>query len=109
MKHLAIIAALLASVSFAYAQDDIKPAEKPADAPVATPAPIPNPPAKFYLELDQADLNALSMAINELPKRIADPLVLKLNSQITNQAVQAKVAAEYTTSMEKGDKVKRHK
>lgn len=106
MKNLAIIAALLASVSFAHAQDDTKPAEKPTEAPVAAPTPIVNPPAKFYLELDQGDLNALSTAINELPKRIADPLVLKLNSQITNQAVQAKVAAEYSTSMEKPKKHK---
>jgi hypothetical protein len=48
---------------------------------------------KVYLELDPADLNALSIALNELPKRVADPLILKLNEQLKNQ-MQVREAAE---------------
>jgi hypothetical protein len=51
------------------------------------PAPSPTPPApvKYYLEIDQGDLNAISQALIELPKKVADPLILKLNAQLQRQ------------------------
>jgi len=61
----------------------------------------------FYIEVDQGDLNALSTAINELPKRIADPLILKINGQLQ---VQAKISADYATATDtKGKKPKKEK
>jgi len=55
----------------------------PINPPPATPAvTAPPPPPKFHLEIDQADLQAISQALNELPKKIADPLILKLNAQL---------------------------
>lgn len=114
MKKLAIIAALLASVSLAHAQDAAKPPETPADAsappaaqstapaPQATPA--PSQPARFYLEMDQGDINALNACVQELPKRVADPLVLKINGQLT---VQAKIAADFTAAMTGKPKVRK--
>lgn len=75
----------------------------PTPAPTETPAPVapPSPPAApvakvFYLEVDGNDLTAISQALMELPKKIADPLVLKLNAQLQAQEkiVAAKTAAE---------------
>lgn len=43
-------------------------------------------PQKFHLELDQTDLNALARVIDELPKKIADPLIIKLQTQLAAQA-----------------------
>lgn len=79
----------------------------------ATPTPTPTPitetaspsapaispaPQRFYLEVDQSDLQALSQALNELPKRVADPIILKLNAQLQpaaqSQIVENKAAAE---------------
>lgn len=83
------LAGLLVSTC-AFAQDDdpiqVSPEKAAAAAAHAQQNAIPE---KFHLELDAADLNSLSIAINELPKRVADPLVLKLNEQIKAQ-VQAK-------------------
>src|SRR5262245_321720 len=42
-------------------------------------------PKTFTLEVDAADLQLLGAAINELPKRVADPLAAKLNAQIQRQ------------------------
>lgn len=59
-------------------------------APAATPAtPAPALAQKFWLEVDANDLAAISQALNELPKRVADPLVLKLNAQLAAQAQTA--------------------
>jgi len=101
VKKLVIIAALLATVSFAHAQDAAKPPETPTDAPNQAQAPVVDPkptvaPTKFYLELDQNDINALNAVIQELPKRIADPFILKINGQL---AVQARIAADYTAAV----------
>lgn len=52
------------------------------DKPAAPPAP---PPSVYFLAVDQADLNLLSAAINELPKKLADPLFAKLQGQIGKQ------------------------
>jgi hypothetical protein len=84
---LAVVAILVATSAFA---------EEPAPnlAPATIPAPATAPaPAKYYLELDQADLNAVSEALLGLPKRVADPLILKLNGQLQAQE-QLKAAAD---------------
>ncbi len=86
--RLALAFALLATSALAEDAPAIPtPVERPA--PAATPA-----PAKYYLEIDQSDLAPLSQALNELPKRIADPLILKLNAQIQSQQEPIKAAAE---------------
>ena len=88
MKLKMVLAALLVTTS-AFAEDAAPTtAPSPPPAPAATPA-----PEKYYLELDQADLNAVSQALNELPKRVADPLILKLNGQLQAQE-QIKAAAD---------------
>ena len=55
-------------------------------------------PQVYHLDVDANDLVNMGTAFNELPKRIADPLIAKLQSQIIvqNQAVAdaAKKAAE---------------
>ncbi len=87
MKYIALAALLLSSA--AMAQD------LPAPAGAVIPIPQPNPaigmqqPAEhlFYFEVTQADVQAIGTALNELPKRIADPLILKLNKQLELQAV----------------------
>lgn len=42
-------------------------------------------PATFQLEVDQADLGVLSTALMELPKKIADPMINKINGQLAKQ------------------------
>jgi len=69
----------LATGAFA---EDAAPA--PTPAPVTTPA-APAAPVKYYLEVDAADLDALSKAIADLPFKVANPLLLKLNGQLKIQ------------------------
>jgi len=59
-----------------------------AEEPVPTPSPPMSQvtPQLFYFEVDQNDINAISSALNELPKRVADPLILKLSGQLKAQA-----------------------
>lgn len=42
-------------------------------------------PSTFHLEVDQADLAAISNALMELPKKVADPIINKLNAQLQKQ------------------------
>lgn len=44
------------------------------------------PPQKFIFEVDQNELNAIAQGLNELPKRVADPLLQKLTIQLQAQA-----------------------
>lgn len=86
MKRLAYdlfaVAILISGLTGALAQD-----AAPVTAPIEAAAPVaPAAPAKFTLEVDQADLNAISQALLELPKRVADPLITKLNAQLAAQA-----------------------
>ena len=99
--RLAAIALLLATSAFA--EDAAAPTPSPEKAAPAAPA----APAKYYLELEQADLNAISQALMELPKRVADPLILKLNGQLQAQE-QLKAAADksLTDAVEKARKRK---
>lgn len=62
----------------------IKPA-KSAEAP------------KYTIELEQADLGTLSQALNELPKRLADPLIAKINVQLQTQAAKQQAETEAKT------------
>lgn len=79
----------LYTVTGAFAQDDdpiqVSPEKTAAAAAQAQQSALPE---KFHLELSQADLSSLSVAINELPKRVADPLIVKINEQLKAQ-VQA--------------------
>ena len=101
-----VAAVLILQVSgavYALAQDAAPPAP-PAEA--AAPAASPAPLTKFYLEVDQADLQLISQALVELPKRLADPLIMKLNAQLQAPA-QAKIgenkdAAEKPKPSKKG-------
>lgn len=102
MKLGLIVAALLVATS-AFAED-----AAPTPLPPEKPAPAaPAAPAKFYLEVDQADLNAIAQGINELPKRVADPLLLRLTGQLQAQE-QLKAAADKAIS-EPVEKAKRRK
>ncbi len=104
MKHYLTIAVLLLSTS-AMAQD-IPPqpptASPDASSPVVAPIPTPQPkPAigpqqpvehLFYFEVTQTEVQQIGQALNELPKRIADGLILKLNAELQ---LQAKIAEQY--------------
>jgi hypothetical protein len=57
------------------------------------PAPLPLP-TTFHLEVDQADLAAISNALMELPKRVADPIINKLNTQLQKQMEAARKPPE---------------
>ena len=88
LSGLAIVAMLGPSGAFA---EDVAPNQSAQEkAPVAAPAPEQSapvsPPTKFWLEVEQSDLASLAQALNELPKRLADPLLLKLSGQLQPQA-----------------------
>lgn len=99
----------LYTVTGALAQDDDPiqvPVEKATPTPpAAQPAPPQQPaPPKFYLEVDQNDLAVLGAALNELPKKIADPVVLKLNGQLSPPA-----QAQITANKDSAEKAKKGK
>jgi hypothetical protein len=52
------------------------------------------PPQTFTLSVDQTDIGHIGQALNELPKRVADPLISKLNAQIQAQVAERNRAAE---------------
>lgn len=93
----AIVLAILTAAAVSHARaEDAAPTPSPSEtpAPVASPAPpaAPTPTGvapgavHFYLEVDQADIGYISQALNYLPKYVADPLILKLNAQLSAQA-----------------------
>jgi hypothetical protein len=73
--------ALLFVATTASAQDAPKPEAPPA--PTETKA-APAPP-KFKIELEQGDIATLNQCIGELPYKVAQPFVTKLNIQINPQ------------------------
>ncbi len=91
-----------------------EPTPSPSTSPSETPAPQASQPAssatpqptKFWVELDQSDLATIGSALNELPKRIADPMILKINGmlQAQQQIVANKDAAEKAKADKKGKK-----
>ena len=95
-----MLAMLLATtaIGVALAQNgNPSPSPSPTPEPQASPAsPSQNGPSKFYLEVSPEDIQAISTALNELPKRVADPLILKLNGQLQKQS-EIKAAAEAAT------------
>lgn len=103
MKKLALLALLLSTT--AYAQDAAQPTETPAPVaaptqpPAAMPAPVAAPavPANYYFELTPADLNALAQGLNELPKKIADPILMKMDAQM--RAQQPKIEDGYKAAV----------
>ena len=67
----------------------------PTPAPQASqPAPSIQVPTTFQLEVDQADLAAISNALMELPKKVADPIINKLNAQLQKQMQAAQATAK---------------
>ena len=100
---LLLAVAMWAIVWIHAARAEDAPAPPPAETGIPTSTP-PAPAAKFYLELDPTDLQSLSQAINELPKRVADPLILKINTQLQNQALIAAPAKEAADKAKKGKK-----
>lgn len=51
------------------------------------------PRTEFYLKFDNNDLQILSTAAMELPKKIADPFIAKMQAQLAAQTQQANEAA----------------
>lgn len=49
---------------------------------------------EYNLRVTPTELNALGAAINELPKKIADPLLAKLTAQVQEQNAAAKKAED---------------
>lgn len=96
---------LLATIVIgAAAAQDASPTPSPTPAPQASPAfpaPSPSAPLKFYLEVSPEDLQSISTALNELPKKIADPLIVRLNAQLQRQAEIAKGREEALKAPEK--------
>lgn len=91
---IAVMAFAAALTPYQAPAQEASPTSTPTET--AAPAPAPAAPRLYYLEVDANDLQAISNGINELPKRIADPLVLKLNAQLKaqDQITAAKAKAE---------------
>lgn len=89
--RIAIVAIFVATSAFAQDTGQSAPApasaiqEPPQGVPAATSNVVSVGPQQFNLVLDQNDLAALSIALNELPKRVADPLIMKINAQLQAQ------------------------
>jgi hypothetical protein len=76
-KYIAVSAVFLfVFVSPVFAADEGKPPEAPAAAPAAQ---------VFTFHVDGAEIGWIGQALNELPKKIADPIINKLNSQLAPQ------------------------
>lgn len=60
-------------------------------------------PGMFYLEVEASDLKAIGDALMELPKKIADPVVMKLNAQLQEQAKIAQAREEALKAPKKAD------
>ena len=56
----------------------------PAPPAAAAPAPVQAPLA-YTLSVTPEDLQNIGAVLQDLPKRIADPLITKLNAQINEQ------------------------
>lgn len=100
-----LLAAMIVVDAFAQeAPSSPAPPEKAAPA-AAVPAPVG--PPRYYLEVDANDLDVLSKAIADLPFKVANPLLLKLNGQLQVQD-QMKAAADkvITDATEKAKKRK---
>ena len=102
MKFNLVLVALLLSTC-AFAEDaPSAPPQPEKTAPAATAA-----PQRYYLEVDAADLDVLSKAIAELPFKVANPMLLKLQGQLKVQD-QLREAADKAIT-EPVDKAKKRK
>ncbi len=102
MKYLTLAVLLLSSTAYAQeatmAPDASKPQAGVSAQPTSPAAPAPSAgQQKLYFEVEPSDVQAISQALNELPKRVADPLILKLNAQLQ---IQAKIMADRAKAME---------
>lgn len=80
MKRLILLAALLASPAFA---EESVTAPTTSPAPTATPTPATPPTTVWRIEeLEAADINTINQCIMELPKKIADPFISKINAKL---------------------------
>jgi hypothetical protein len=80
-------------VSPVFAADEGKSPEAPAAAPAAQ---------VFTFHVDGAEIGWIGQALNELPKKIADPIINKLNAQLAPQiAKTAPPAAAPAAPVEK--------
>ncbi len=86
MKYLAILALLLLSTS-AYAEDAPKPKDISGNLGAESVVqPFVIPAGAYVFVLENADLNTLAAAIQELPMKTAQPLLAKLQGQAQEQA-----------------------
>ena len=75
MKKLTLLAILF--VTPALAEDAVTPT--PVNAPAEA---KPTLPGHLTLDLDQTDLGVLNQCIGELPYKVANPFVQKINSKL---------------------------
>lgn len=61
-------------------------------------------PKEYHLTLTPQEVEALGAGINELPKRVADPLLMKLREQIMEQQKKAQEPRDANGSPAKGGK-----
>ena len=96
-KNISLLAfALLVSFTAPIMAQDASPTPSPSPAPQASqPAPLPIP-TTFQLEVDQADLAAISNALMELPKKVADPIINELDARLQAQMAARAAAAKPT-------------
>ena len=87
MRHIAVATGMVAALGLSIALTAML---VPTRARGQTPA---EGPSRYTLEVDAADVAAIGQAINELPKRVADPLIAKLQAQIQAQAMNHRDAA----------------
>lgn len=97
MKKLVLLTAMVLFSSQTFAQEQTSPPEPPK-VEAAKPPPAPAPRTEWMLKFTADELNNLYAAIMELPKKIADPFMARLNAQLTAQshadAEAAKAAAK---------------
>lgn len=102
MRKLLLILPILILSSAVNAQD-APPEPKQPEPQTSLPPSVENktsagtvtpvqPRTDFYLKFDASDLQILNNAIMELPKKIADPYLAKLNGQLSSQTQQANEA-----------------
>jgi hypothetical protein len=73
MRYIALMALMITTSAYA---EEPKPAEP---AKTETPA---NPTAWIWSDMEISDLNTLNACANELPKRIADPFIQRLQAHV---------------------------
>lgn len=97
IRRLVMAAAIVITSAHAYAADDApKTQERLPAAQLA--------PPKYHIELEAADIAPLSAALIELPKRLADPLIAKINAQLQAEETARQATTAPAPSPEKPKK-----